>query len=262
MTQHLLHISLLTAAPSGTTCTWKILVYFGDCSRNTQFHRLWYFSICWQCIFRHLMRLAQQPPTKSVTFSAIVSTVWWQSNLTTPTSVSHCLHCDVSYHLLCMSSSLELERQPFTANSLQHLHCFHCCHDYCPRPCIFQLHSGTHHTHQSNRNWTIWLCIDGVHVKTSACMPQWCCWICFCPRVQWKYHIQCQIIGWLDVMNLKESTRTVMIYFKVLSQNLPAGTCRTTKTLEQDSQSLGRVPNLEPPAYEAGVPSIWLWCLE
>jgi hypothetical protein len=47
-----------------------------------------------------------------------------------------------------------------------------------------------------------------------------------------------------------------MIYFKVLSHNLPAGTCRTMKTLEQDSQSLGRVSNLEPPAYEAGVPSL------
>jgi hypothetical protein len=128
--------------------------------------------------------------------------------------------------------------------------------------CIFQLHSGTHHTHQSNMNGTIWLCIDGMHVQTSACMTQWCCCICFCPRVQWKYDIQCQIIGWLHIMNSKGSTWRVMIYFKVLSQNLHAGTCRTMKTLDQDRQSLGRVSNLEPPAYEAGVPSTWLWYLE
>jgi hypothetical protein len=54
----------------------------------------------------------------------------------------------------------------------------------------------------------------------------------------------------------------VMALFKVLSWNLPRRTEENHEDLSQDSRSLGRELNLNPPEYEAGVlttqPQCWV----
>jgi hypothetical protein len=65
--------------------------------------------------------------------------------------------CTVTFHIICCAWSLPWN---WNTNRLLQTLCSICTvsilSDYCPRPCIFQLHSGTYHIHQELNNLVVY----------------------------------------------------------------------------------------------------------